>query len=145
MNRTFMTFGAIILSGLVVLPGCSVGMAMVGKKEPELNVVRNGATRGEIELQLGSPVEIQEFDGKRFDIYEYEIGNNPSAGRAFGHGVMDFLTLGLWEFVGTPVEGVQGQKKRLGVTYTKDDTVAKIQVIPMPKKKKRLEESQEDM
>ena len=48
----------------------------------------------------------------RVDLYEYEIGNKPSAGRAIGHGVMDILTLGLWEIIGTPIEGFQGEKKR---------------------------------
>lgn len=80
------------------------------EKQPELGAVRVGATRGEIELQLGAPIEVREENGRRVDIYEYEIGNEPSAGRAIGHGVMDVLTLGIWEVVGTPVEGFQGEK-----------------------------------
>ena len=105
----WLAMAAIMLSGsCLIMQGCSVGMAMSGKKQPELGAVRVGATRGEIELQLGAPIEVREENGHRVDIYEYEIGNEPSAGRAIGHGVMDVLTLGIWEVVGTPVEGFQG-------------------------------------
>lgn len=107
----------------MLLSGCSVGMAMSGKKQPELGAVRAGATRGEVELQLGSPVEIREENKKRIDVYEYEIGNEPSAGRAVGHAIMDILTLGLWELAGTPIEAVHGEKKRLLITYDEKDTV----------------------
>ena len=123
----------LILSA-VMMTGCSVGMAMSGKKQPELGAVRVGATRGEIELQLGSPVEITEANGKRVDIYEYEIGNEPSAGRAIGHGVMDVLTLGVWEVVGSPIEGFQGEKKRLMITYDESDVVTRVGAAPLPKK-----------
>ncbi len=54
-------------------------------------------------------------------VYQYEVGNEPSAGRAVGHGVMDVLTLGLWEIIGTPIEAVQGDKYELTVTYDKTD------------------------
>ncbi|MCB1831947.1 MAG: outer membrane protein assembly factor BamE [Geminicoccaceae bacterium] len=109
------------------LTGCSVGMAMSGSENPDLAQVRPGATRGEVELQLGSPVKSHfDDDGDRTDVYIYEIGNEPSAGRAIGHGVMDVLTLGLWEIVGTPVEGFQGEKFNLTVRYDKDDVVRSI-------------------
>ena len=134
MNRALKTIATLAISALI-LEGCSVGMAMSGKKQPELGAVRVGVSRGEIELQLGSPVEIREVNGKRVDIYEYEIGNEPSAGRAIGHGVMDVLTLGIWEVVGSPIEGVQGEKKRLMITYNDDDTVASVGSFQAPKKK----------
>ncbi len=124
---------ALVLS-LMMLTACSVGMALSGKKEPDLGALRVGATRGEVELQLGRAKEVFQQDGKRIDIYEYEIGNEPSAARAIGHGVMDFLTLGLWEVVGTPVEGFQGEKRQLRITYDKDDKVIAIGASPTPSK-----------
>ncbi len=142
MNMGMKMLGVLILSGLC-LQGCSVGMAMSGKKQPELGAVRVGATRGEIELHLGSPVEITEVNGKRVDIYEYEIGNEPSAGRAIGHGVMDVLTLGLWEVVGSPIEGFQGEKKRLLITYNEDDTVETIGTSYV-KKEETAEKTEKD-
>jgi hypothetical protein len=65
-------------------------------------------------------------DGRRADVYEYEIGNQPSAGRAAGHAVMDVLTLGFWEIVGTPIEGVQGEKYHATVVYDDDDRVVDL-------------------
>jgi hypothetical protein len=113
--------------------GCSVGMAMSGKDNPNLGMVREGASRGEIELTLGPPVNTVSIgEGKRIDIYEYEIGNEPSAGRAIGHGIMDILTLGIWEVIGTPIEGVQGSKYKLQVTYDKNDRVIAINQAAPP-------------
>ncbi|MCL4537391.1 MAG: hypothetical protein M1610_07365 [Nitrospirae bacterium] len=51
---------------------------MSGKKEPNLGVVRVGSTRGEVQLHLGNPVtSVTLPEGKRVDVYEYEIGNEP--------------------------------------------------------------------
>ena len=109
------------------LSACSVGMALSGAANPDLGAVRIGAQRGEIELHLGAPVQTVSLDnGRRADIYEYQIGNEPSAGRAIGHGVMDVLTLGLWEVVGTPIEGVQGETYHATITYDQDDKVVEI-------------------
>ena len=121
---------AVVAAGaciLLAVAGCSVGMAMSGKEDPNLGAIRVGATRGEVELHLGSPVKVATIeDGKRVDVYEYELGNAPSAGRAIGHGVMDVLTLGLWEVIGTPIEGFTGTKHQIAITYGPDDKVLAI-------------------
>jgi len=125
---------------VIMLSGCSVGMAMSGKKDPDLGAIRVGATRGEVELQLGSPVAIQEVDGYRIDQYAYEIGNAPSAGRAAGHAVMDILTLGLWELAGTPIEAVQGEQKNLTIVYDEKDVVTRVGSGPPPVSRKKPEQ-----
>jgi hypothetical protein len=118
---------AVLIILLLAITGCSVGMAMSGKKNPNLGAVQVGSTRGEVELQLGPPYKTASLpNGLRSDMYEYEIGNEPSAGRAIGHGVMDILTFGIWEVVGTPIEGVIGDKYDLNIIYNSDDTVASI-------------------
>ena len=79
---------------LLLTTGCSVGMALSGSDDPNLGAFRVGSTRGEVELQLGSPIDsVTNPNGNRTDIYEYERGNKPSAGRAVFHGLMDILTL----------------------------------------------------
>lgn len=133
----------LILCSCLLLTGCSVGMAMSGKESPQLGAVRVGATRGEIELHLGAPVEIKEENGIRSDIYEYEVGNEPSAGRAIGHGIMDILTLGIWEVVGTPVEGAQGNKRKILISYDDADVVTKVGVITPPPKKANKKDNAE--
>ena len=119
---------AVIVALLAGLPACSVGMALSGSENPDLGAIRVGATRGEVELHLGRPIRTASLpDGGRADVYAYEIGDKPSAGRAVGHGVMDVLTLGIWEVVGTPIEGVQGKKYHATITYDRDDKVTGIE------------------
>jgi hypothetical protein len=116
---------AIIVIG--ALSGCSVGMALSGSQNPDLGAIRVGASRGEVELHLGSPIKsILLEDGRRADVYAYEIGNEPSGGRAAGHAVMDVLTLGIWEVVGTPIEGVQGEKYNATIVYDENDRVVDL-------------------
>src|SRR3989304_10513119 len=112
-----------VLVGLsLALSGCSVGMALSGKKDPNLGAFRVGSTRGEVELQLGGPVSsVSNPNGSRTDVYEYDLGNEPSTGRAIGHGVLDVLTLGLWEIVGTPIEGFTGTKHQITIVYGPED------------------------
>ena len=60
---------------------------------------------------------------KTIAIYEYEIGNTQSPGRAAGHAVMDVLTIGLWELAGTPIESFDGQKYEMSIEYDQYDKV----------------------
>jgi hypothetical protein len=112
------------------LCGCSVGMALSGSPNPNLGAVKAGASRGEIEMHLGSPISSTQLEGgHRADLYQYEIGNEPSAGRAAGHAVMDVLTLCLWEIVGTPIEAVQGDKYTATVEYDENDKVIDLKTM----------------
>jgi hypothetical protein len=56
-------------------------------------------------------------------VYEYELGNKPSAGRAVGHAVMVVLTLGIWEVIGRLIEAFQGQTRRVSITSNRQDPV----------------------
>ncbi len=115
---------AIALS--VVLGGCSVGMALSGKKDPDLSVIKRGEHREVIELQLGPPREVAFSGEDTLAVYEYEIGNEPSSGRAAFHGVMDVLTFCAWEVIGTPVEAVDGTMYKITITYDKNNCVKSI-------------------
>lgn len=57
---------------------------------------------------------------------KYQVGNEPSAGRAVAHGVMDVLTLGIWEIAGTPIEAIQGETYQATVAYDHQDRVTEI-------------------
>jgi hypothetical protein len=55
-----------------------------------------------------------------------------------GRGAADEFTLGLWEVVGTPIEGyANGTKVTIEVTYDKEDRV--VQVVPIRGQEKLTE------
>lgn len=119
----------LLLALPLVLTGCSVYMAAAGDKEPNLGAFNVGSSRGQVEAQLGNAKTTTTLpNGDREDLYQYTIGNEPSAGRAIGHGAADVLTLGLWEVLGTPIEaGSQGTKKEIRIEYNAQNIVTKIE------------------
>lgn len=113
---------------IVCLSGCAVGMALSGKREPQLQNLRKGMEIEETHFIMRDYTPSVTFteEGDRIEEYEIQLGNTPSGGRAIGHGVMDVLTLGAWEIIGTPVEAVASGKTTLTVTY-RDDKIIKLQ------------------
>lgn len=82
---------------------------MSGKPDPNISALSAGQDRDIVILNLGQPSKTLLADGKRTDVFELERGNEQSVGRATGHAVMDLLTLGGWELIGTPIEGFAGE------------------------------------
>ena len=118
--------------------GCSAVMAATKKKEPKTSVIKIGGHRGEVELQLGSAVRVENLqEGKIRCYYLYSAGSNPGAGRAIGHGVMDVLTLGLWEVVGTPIEIAGDKRKAVAVTYDMQGVITNVE-LARPSKKRAI-------
>lgn len=106
--------------------GCSVGMAMSGKPDPNIGVLSVGQSRDIVLLNLGQPAKTATTETGRVDIFRLVRGNAPSAGRAVGHAVMDVLTIGIWEVVGTPIEGFTGEKFTIIIEYDKNDKVTQV-------------------
>ena len=120
----------IILLSYVFLTGCSVGMAMSGKPDPNVGALDIGQHRDVVILNLGQPTKTSATEAGRTDIFNLERGNEQSVGRAAGHAVMDVLTIGLWEIVGTPIEGFTGDTFTLSIEYDENDRVKKINASP---------------
>jgi hypothetical protein len=115
-----------VLILLVMVGGCSVGMAAYGHNEPDLRNIQVGAERKDVESYLGKP-EKQKTEGNRTRaVYEYQVGNEPAPARAGMHAILDIGTLGLWEFIGTPIELVRGSTRRLTIFYGPDNRVQEI-------------------
>jgi hypothetical protein len=127
MQKSFVVAAALFAT--LSCGGCSVYMAASGSKEPNLANVHRGASRSDIEVALGQPKSINpQQGGQTAAVYEYTVGDEPSKGRAVGHGVMDVLTFGLWEVVGTPIEALnRGDKVKVNVLYDKDGNALNIQ------------------
>ncbi len=119
-----------LLVGVVFLQACSVGMAMSGQPDPNTGALRIGQARDEVLLHLGQPTQTLATAAGRADEFHLQRGNQPSTGRAVGHAVLDVLTLGAWEIVGTPVEGFTGDTFTLAISYDAEEKVTKITTAP---------------
>jgi hypothetical protein len=109
-------------------------MAASGKPGPNLAACQVGATRPDIERELGTPTGVESTpEGGTACTYQYELGDEPSAGRAVAHAGLDVLTFGLWEVVGTPIEAVQGDKYEMKVVYGPDGHAESITSRKLPK------------
>jgi hypothetical protein len=123
VNRNIYFF----VSLLVMLSGCAVGMAASGQKDLDVSVLEVGQSRKVVESFLGVPVStLDQSSEKRTDVYEYEIGDQPSTGRAWMHGALDVVTIGLWEFVGSAIEGSKGDMYSIPITYGPDDRLLAV-------------------
>ena len=70
--------------------------------------------------EFGYPVAEDNRDGKKHEVFSFIQGYSAGAkaGRAVFHGVADVVTFGLWEVIGTPVEGAfSGNKTVYEVSY----------------------------
>ncbi len=131
----------VMAAALSTLSACSVGMAMSGEEDPNVGVIQTGSTRLDVERELGASHSSRVLDDGGLEaIYQYELGNEPSAGRAVAHGVMDVLTLGLWEVIGTPVEAIQGDEYEVTIVYDADGIVQSITTVEFDKDDEEPEE-----
>ena len=132
-KRMAITFNVVpvlyILFASLFLAGCSVGMAMSGKPDPNIGALDDGQSRDLVILNLGQPTKTLLADNKRTDVFILERGNEQSVGRAAGHAVMDLLTLGIWEVVGTPIEGFAGETLTLQIEYDEEDKVKSVKTL----------------
>ena len=106
--------------------GCAVTMALKGKEDPNLGVLGTGQDRAIAIATLGPPSKTYDAAGNRVDVFKLKRGDTPSAGRAIAHGVMDFMTLCVWEVVGTPIEATQGETFYMTVSYDDQDRIVKM-------------------
>ena len=116
----------------ILLSSCSVGMALSGNEQKDISVFYYGAHRSFVHAKTGLPSRaIQDKEGKWTDTYLIVKGNEPSAGRAIGHGIMDVLTLGVWEIIGTPIEAIAGEEEhdRFTIYYDGDDKIENIERV----------------
>lgn len=114
----------------ILVSGCSVGMALKGHPDPNISVLSVGQDRGVVLLNLGPPAQTRTTETGRTDVFRLQRGNQQSAGRAIAHGFMDVLTLGLWEVVGTPIEGFVGNNFTVSIDYDRADKLMQIRTQP---------------
>lgn len=92
-------------------------------------MLNKNTPRSRVIAELGKPVMSEVKKGQQVDVFNFVQGYSKTAKivRALGHGVADVMTLGLWEVVGTPIEGLaNGEVNQVEVHYTKDKRVQKV-------------------
>lgn len=99
----------LLLASVVLysMSGCAVYMATNQPRKRNLVVLKPGTERDLVVAELGAPVTSEvTADGKK-EIYTFiqGYGKLAKASRALFHGTADLFTIGLWEVIGTPVEG----------------------------------------
>ncbi len=117
----------LVIIVFALLQGCAANMAAQGQNGPDINVVKRQQTRDDVERMLGLPFDtIRRTDGEIVELYIVEARTEPDAARAAGHATADLFTLGLWEFVGGPVEAYQARRQRVVVHYDENDHVVSV-------------------
>lgn len=110
--------------------GCSVYMAAKQPDAKDVGLFKSGTPRSMILAEFGLPTASEvRGDGKTYDVYSFTQGYSAGAkaGRAVFHGAADVLTLGLWEVIGTPTEGVfDGDKMAFEIRYDKDMKIDQV-------------------
>ena len=121
---------ALVIFGLG--SGCSLFMAYKQPDKKDLNVLNKGTPRALVIAELGQPAFTETRDNVRNDFYIFVQGysSGAKASRLAFHGAADFLTLGLWEVLGTPIEMVaDGTEVKVQVAFDASDCVDYIQVL----------------
>jgi hypothetical protein len=136
--RTWLLMIAAVSFLFLDLAGCSVYMAVKQPSKKNLEVMNIGTPRSLVLAEFGQPAAAETRDGKKVDVFSFVQGYSQGAktGRAVFHGVADFMTLGMWEVVGTPAEAVlDGTKVVYEITYDPNDRVEKV--VPLTEKSKQ--------
>jgi outer membrane protein assembly factor BamE (lipoprotein component of BamABCDE complex) len=119
---------ALSCMAIILLPSCAVVQATKQPEKKNLSVLHIGVPRTAVIAELGAPVLTETKNGEKVDVFKFFQGYSKTAktARALAHGVADVYTLGLWEVVGTPIEGIaNGEKNQLEVHY-KNNKVSKV-------------------
>lgn len=111
---------------ICVLSSCSVAMA--AKKEgTTISNVQQCRTRGQFIAQGGKVISRERLSNGDFvEVYQFKKERGSTA-RAFMHGVLDVSTCGLWEVIGTPIEGCDKDEFfAVKVVYDSNENVKNI-------------------
>jgi hypothetical protein len=120
------------LGALLGSSGCAAMQAARQPSKKDLTVLMAGVPRTHVIAELGAPVWTEERDNGTIDVFAFKQGYSKGvkAARAFGHAAADFLTFGLWEAVGTPMEILaDGTNMKIEVCYDATYNVEAVHII----------------
>jgi hypothetical protein len=122
--------------------GCSIVMAAHESEPVNLQSLRAGTPRIEVEKLLTNTLSEGGPYSGRVVTYQYYTGHQRSYGRAAAYGLLDIASLGLAEIATTSVEALQGDKHLVTVGYDTSGRLAwlreKIEKAPLDKPERLL-------
>jgi hypothetical protein len=96
------------LIALLTLSSCSIFLEANRPDYKDTSVIRNGMARSVVIEDLGPPNDsYRDVRNRTVDVYKLDPNGQTvplKAGITFFHVAADVLTLGLWEFIGYPLE-----------------------------------------
>lgn len=126
-------FLCFIIPSLTIVSGCSVNKAMNQPNKKDVSVLDKGTPRYEVISEIGQPIDTKVTpEGNKIDVYSFIQGYSKAAkaSRAFGHGLMDLFTLGLWEIAGTATEAAaSGDKVVVRVHYDSSELIHRVEAL----------------
>ncbi|MCP4356338.1 MAG: hypothetical protein GY793_12095 [Proteobacteria bacterium] len=113
-----------------LLFSCAAHLASTGEKSPEINVFKKGASRFDIESEVGPPLDFKDLkNGKSLAVYKFKTGTDPSMPRATFWLASDIFFVFLPEIIGIPYELLQATEHKLTVVYDSNYVATKIEQI----------------
>ena len=111
-----------VLIALLTLSSCSIFLEASRPDYKDTSVITNGMARSVVIEDLGPPIDsYRDAKGRTVDVYRLDPNGQRmplKAGITLFHVAADVFTLGLWEFIGYPLEaGTQHDLTTYVITY----------------------------
>lgn len=106
-------------------------MAASPGQDPDWDVLRRGASKSEIDRELGRPATIVRRSWGDEATYQFVTNSEPNYWRAGGYAVLDLLTAFIAEFFLTPAESMNalsGEHYTVSVIYDLNERVRRYTV-----------------
>jgi hypothetical protein len=120
------TLPILVIIASAFLGGCASQNALDQPEKKDLTVLDVGTHRDMVILELGAPANTKSDESTIVDLFSFVQGYSQGnrAARAFGHGVADIATLGLWSLAGSQIEeSYNGSIMGYRVTYEEEFVV----------------------
>ncbi len=125
-------YWGLVLVLVLANAGCSVYMAATQPSAKDVGLFRVGTPRSLLLAEFGMPTASEVREGQKYEIFRFIQGYSTAAktGRAVFHGAADVVTLGLWEVVSTPAEGIfDGTEMAYEVRYDEADRIDHVVLL----------------
>lgn len=120
--------GLLLLSCAIVSSGCSVYMASK-KKGVDIDDILECKSTACVQSKGAHLLSTNKnADGDIVEIFNVRKRTG-SSGRALMHGVLDLATVGLWEIVGTPIEGSANEEEFIPISVVSDSVTGEVKRI----------------